>query len=39
MTNEQLKKQIHRELTDASVKIFEKVGDGVQTLVWLGLPN
>jgi len=25
MTNEQLKKKIHRELTDASVKIFEKV--------------
>ncbi len=26
ITTEQLKKQIHRELTDASVKIFEKVG-------------
>jgi hypothetical protein len=27
MTNEKFKKQIHRELTDASVKIFEKVGE------------
>ena len=30
MTNEQLKKQIHRELTDASVKIFEKVGENYE---------
>jgi len=27
ITTEQLKKTIHRELTDASVKIFEKVGE------------
>jgi hypothetical protein len=26
MPTEELKKQIHSELTDASVKIFEKVG-------------
>lgn len=27
---EQFKKHIHRELTDASVKIFEKVGQNME---------